>query len=147
MMTPAEFINQAFDHYNAKLAEEKSRWGVLGISARFIGHHAHKIYDDDDGGMLWRNLSEQSGLHLIVTSIDDPQIVYAILSKNEIPNIKQLCGLLDILEKINDYRDRCFDLNGEPKLLAEFELELIQELDCYNDPYKLEVPSALMAQQ
>jgi hypothetical protein len=127
----ALFIAQALEHYKAKLAEEKERFGVLGISTAAI-ENAYVIVegpDADGAGGIWDDLSKQAGLQLCVEyALDDPQVVFAILSKERVLYPGQLFELWDIVNSLES---------------DESDAEKLESLDIYDGPYKLEVPEAL----
>lgn len=126
-----EFVKQALAHYEAKLAEETERFGILGISDAFIENNSRKVVDnDDDGGAgdMWAAISEQSGMSLHVDYVyGDPQAVFAILSKEPIPRPNQTHLLWAMIQFL--------------KREAESPNEKVYQLDFYEGPYKLDVPA------
>lgn len=121
-MTAAEFIAQATEHYKAKLAEEKERFGVLGISAVITDNT--RILVGDGAGKMWADLSEQSGLWLCVDCAMNSSAVFVILSKERVPFPKQLYELWNVIDMLANFPD-------------DSSLDL---LEYYEGPYKLEIP-------
>jgi len=123
------FIRRAAEHYRAKLAEEKERFGVLGITDTFVENNSSKVVEHEHAGFLWAQLSEQSGLHLVVDYWQgDPQVVYAILSREEVVRPQQLVNLYRLVEDLID------DVSLSEKM---------DSLEIYDGPYKLPIPEGL----
>jgi len=124
-----EFVRRAAEHYRARLAEEKERFGVLGISTTFIDCHSSEVVEHEHAGLLWKELSEQSGLFLTVDYLhDDAQVVYAILSKEVVVRPQQLVDL---------------DLLVGGLVLGVALWEMMGNLENYEGPYKLSIPDDL----
>lgn len=124
-MKKNDLVRQLTDHYKAKLAEEKERFGVLGISGVFIENNGHKVACEDDGaGLIWKELSKQSGLHLFVDEASDPQVVFAILSREPVPYPHQLYELYELIVD---------SLEG-----SEAPEAAILDADSYCGPYRFE---------
>jgi hypothetical protein len=129
--TPPEIckrcINKALEYYKAKLAEETERFGVMGISDAFIENNSWKVIDPEDGaGQIWADLTKQSGLQLVVNwAPGNPQVVYAVLSKEPIPHPDHYYELWYIVQTLGDKKEK----DGEKA----------ESIHLYEGPYKLEM--------
>tara|TARA_R110000868_G_scaffold47769_3_gene156223 strand:+ start:3927 stop:4454 length:528 start_codon:yes stop_codon:yes gene_type:complete len=129
-MNRETFVTETLAHYEARLAEEKERFGVIMVSDALIEHHSHVICSDAAGDMwaeISKSLVEEVGLRLHVDGLyGDPQGVFAILSKEVIPRPQQYHMLWQIVAEL---KDEDLDLD-----------EKIETLVYYDGPYKVEVP-------
>jgi len=124
----AKFCGEALVHYEGKLVEEKKRFGVLAIADAFIENNARKVVDGD-AIQMWSAISEQSGQYLQVEyAPGNPQAVFTVLSKELVPHPGQLYELWLIVENLKD---------------EESDAERLEDLECYDGPYKLEIPASL----
>jgi hypothetical protein len=122
------FVRKATEYYRARLAEEKELFGVRGISTTFVENNSSKVVEHEHAGILWEQLSKQSGLFLEVGYAGDPQVVYAILSMDRVLRSSQLVNLYMLVEDLGDGVDLS---------------EKLDSLEIYEGPYKLPVPDDL----
>lgn len=124
--TDTEIVDNALQHYNAKLQEEMSRFGVKFCHSEMV--------DDVEAANLhrcvfWSDLSEDFGLHFTVfkhDSVLDGHLNILIVSEHEIPRVHgfwELWNLVSFL-KMNTLID-----------------EKTCRLTYYEGPYKIPVPS------
>ena len=131
-----KFVAEAYAHYQAKLAEGKERFGVLAISSTFIEHNAQVLVSLAEP--LWQDLAKQSGLSFVVDYVaDDPQMVLAIISREQVPYPQQLVELYLIVLDLKEHIDR--SVAGDSVDLVD----LLDSLEDYSGPYRLDVPVAL----
>lgn len=142
-MNRETFVAGTLAHYEARLAEEKERFGVIGVSDASVEHHAPTVFcGGEDGGVgdMWTEISEQSGLHLHVDCCyGNPQGVFAILSKEAIPRPQQYYMLWAIVRKL-----KMEAVMGWEK---EDLTDKIESLVYYDGPYKVEVPEGLFDEE
>lgn len=129
---PTEFRAKALSHYQLKLAAEMMRFGVKAVSDEYVEHNSHVLTSSD----MWDDLAKQLKLKIVVECYDDPQTVYVIVSESEIPRPGELYSLWHVISGLVVETDQ-----KESERLSED----IETLDCYEGPYKMDVPSDLFS--
>jgi hypothetical protein len=130
-----EFKAKALAHYQAKLAEERERFGVKAISDDLVEHNSRVVVEHMAD--TWADIGQQLGGHMVVNYTADPQTVYVLISDSPVPRPDSFYELWLIVQRLSPN-------SNSANVPADEELsETIEDLDFYEGPYKLDVPKAV----